>query len=189
MQRVRALFAPVAVIGVAHVVGGVAALAAPKAAQVSGLAGVTMLGAPAKVVGFVLVMVGIMAIMSRFYIMTRDMMQALAAPQQLLLMVQFVGVIIAIADGQYPDGYRPTDEWWSSMWFILADQAPLIAMCVSHTVEIAFGGIVNAERAFYQGELRYAQEKLEACTRRLSAQDEAQFWEEFTKTIARRENE
>jgi hypothetical protein len=65
MQRLRSLFAPVAVIGMAHVAGGVAALFAPGAAHVSGLAGLTMLGLWPGFTAFLLIIVGLMAICSR----------------------------------------------------------------------------------------------------------------------------
>jgi hypothetical protein len=179
MQRVRSFFAPVGVIGLAHVVGGVAALVAPQAAQVSGLAGMTMMGSPAPFTSFILVTVGAMAVGSRFCPANQDATRALVAPQQLLLTVQLAGVIVAIYQGAYPDGYRPTDEWWSSMWFILADQSPLIAMCMAHTIEVAVGGLVNEEREFYQKELKDVQEALETCNRCWSMQKEFAFWREL----------
>jgi hypothetical protein len=110
---------------------------------------------------------------------SREWSNALVAPQQLVLMIQLGGVLIAVYQGAYPDGYRPADDWWGSMWFILADQAPLIAMCLSHTIELAFGGLVNAEREYYQRELKETQKALDSCNRCWQMQREAKFWEDI----------
>lgn len=181
MQRIRAFFAPVGVIAIGHIAGGTAALIAPQAAQVSGLAGMTMLGSPPEFTAFILLITGIMAVASRFYLYDRDVATALVIPQQLLLMVQLGGVLVAIYNGQYPDGYQPAPDWWTSMWFMLADQSPLIAMCLSHTIEIALGGLLDDERAFYQSELRHAQEALERCARRWDMQSEEKFWHDMAR--------
>lgn len=181
MQRARAFFAPVAVIGLAHVVGGIAALVAPGAAHVSGLAGAVMLGSQSEFTGFMLIIVGTMAILSRLCPGEPDTVTALVIPQQLVLMIQLGGVIAVTYNGAYADGYRPAPDYWGSVWFILADQAPLIAMCFSHTFELAFGGLVNEEREFYQNELKYAQEKLARCQRCWDMQNETAFWEEMSR--------
>jgi hypothetical protein len=175
----RAFFAPVGVIGLAHVVGGVSALAEPKAANVSGLAGMTDLGAEPVFTAFILIIVGVMAVVSRFCLSNRDATWALVAPQQILLMVQFGGIVVALSHGAYPDGYKPTDDWWGSFWFILADQSPLVAMCLAHTIEIALGGIPNEERAYYQDELRETQLALDRCNRCWALQSQSKFWEDI----------
>lgn len=179
MWRVRALFAPVSVIGMAHVVGGVAALAAPEAAQVSGLSGVTMLSASPEVTGIMLVAVGGAAIASLFYPTRPDIRTALAVPQQIVLMVQLVGIIMAMINGAYPDGYRPSEDALAAAWFILADQSPLIAMCLSHTIEMAFGGLVNVERERYREEVSYLKEQLSYCNKCWTMQKESKFWNEI----------
>lgn len=179
MQRLRSFFAPVGVISVSHIVGGTAALIAPKAANVSGLAGMTVLGSPPEFTGFILIITGLMAIYSRVYPDDKDVVNALVAPQQAVLMVQFAGVIVAVYHGEYPDGYNPSPDWWTSMWFILADQSPLLAMCLSHTTEVALGGLVNEEREFYQAELKFAQEQLSRCNRCWQMQSEREFWEDI----------
>jgi hypothetical protein len=179
MQRLRSLFAPVAVIGMAHVVGGVAALFAAGAAHVSGLAGLTMLGLWPGFTALLLIIVGLMAICSRMCPHSREWVNTLVAPQQLVLMIQLGGVMIAVYHGAYPDGYKPADDWWGSMWFILADQSPLIAMCLSHTIELALGGLVDAEREYYQRELKETQRALDSCNRCWQMQREAKFWDDL----------
>jgi two-component sensor histidine kinase len=60
----------------------------------------------------------------------------LIAPQQILLLIQFIGVSIAAWHGAYPDGYVPVPgNWQGSFWFILGDQAALLVLCLSHTFE------------------------------------------------------
>jgi two-component sensor histidine kinase len=60
----------------------------------------------------------------------------LIAPQQIVLLIQLIGVSVAASNGAYPDGYVPVPgNWWASFWFILGDQAALVVLCLSHTFE------------------------------------------------------
>jgi len=83
-----------------------------------------------------LIVVGVMAVAARLLKMSEAMRVTLIAPQQILLLVQFVGVGIAAWHGAYPDGYVPVPgNWQASFWFILGDQAALLVLCLSHTLE------------------------------------------------------
>jgi hypothetical protein len=56
---------------------------------------------------------------------------ALIAPQQILLLIQFISVSVAAWHGAYPDGYVPVPgDWQASFWFILGDQAALLVLCL-----------------------------------------------------------
>jgi hypothetical protein len=132
----RGLFAPVAVIGLIHVIGGIAVLLAPQAAFVSQLSGPMMLLPHPIAIAMGLILVGVMAITARLMRMSERMRVALIAPQQIVLLIQLIGVIGAAWNGAYPDGYVPVPgDWWASFWFIIGDQAALVVLCLSHTFE------------------------------------------------------
>jgi two-component sensor histidine kinase len=132
----RGLFAPVALIGLIHVIGGMAVLVAPQAAYVSQLSGPMMVLPHPIAIAIGLILVGVMAIAARLMRMSERMRAALIAPQQIVLLIQLIGVSIAAWNGAYPDGYVPVPgHWWASFWFILGDQAALVVLCLSHTFE------------------------------------------------------
>jgi two-component sensor histidine kinase len=132
----RGLFAPVALIGLIHIIGGTAVLFAPQAAYVSQLSGPMMLLAQPIAIAVGLIVVGFMAVAARLLKMSEQMRVALITPQQILLLIQFVGVSVAAWHGAYPDGYVPVPgNWQASFWFILGDQAALLVLCLSHTFE------------------------------------------------------
>jgi two-component sensor histidine kinase len=77
-----------------------------------------------------------MAIAARLMKMSEQMRVALVAPQQIVLLIQFIGISVAAWNGAYPDGYVPVPgNWQASFWFILGDQAALLVLCLSHTFE------------------------------------------------------
>jgi two-component sensor histidine kinase len=132
----RGLFAPVALIGLIHIIGGTAVLFAPQAAYVSQLSGPMMLLPQPIAIAVGLIVVGVMALAARLLKMSEQMRVALIAPQQILLLIQFIGVSAAAWHGAYPDGYVPVPgNWRASFWFILGDQAALLVLCLSHTFE------------------------------------------------------
>jgi two-component sensor histidine kinase len=132
----RGLFAPVALIGLIHIIGGTAVLFAPQAAYVSQLSGPMMLLPEPIAIAIGLIVVGVMAIAARLLKISEQMRVALIAPQQILLTIQFIGVGVAAWHGAYPDGYVPVPgNWQASFWFILGDQAALLVLCLSHTFE------------------------------------------------------
>jgi two-component sensor histidine kinase len=132
----RGLFAPVALIGLIHIIGGTAVLFAPHAAYVSQLSGPMMLLRQPIAIAVGLIVVGVMAVAARLLKMSEQTRVALIAPQQILLLIQFMGVIVAAWHGAYPDGYIPVPgNWQASFWFIIGDQAALLVLCLSHTFE------------------------------------------------------
>jgi two-component sensor histidine kinase len=132
----RGLFAPVALIGLIHIIGGVAVLVAPHAAYVSQLSGPMLLLPHPIAVAIGLILIGVMAVTARVMRMSEWTRVALIAPQQIVLLIQLVGVSVAAWNGAYPDGYVPVPgNWWASFWFILGDQAALVVLCLSHTFE------------------------------------------------------
>jgi two-component sensor histidine kinase len=132
----RGLFAPVALIGLIHIIGGVAVLVAPQAAYVSQLSGLMMLLPHPIAIAIGLVLVGFMAVAARLMRMSERTRVALIAPQQIVLLIQLMGVSVAAWNGAYPDGYVPVPgNRWASFWFILGDQAALAVLCLSHTFE------------------------------------------------------
>jgi two-component sensor histidine kinase len=132
----RGLFAPVALIGLIHIIGGTAVLFAPQAAYVSQLSGPMMLLPRSIAIAVGLIVIGLMAVAARLLKMSEQMRVALIAPQQILLLIQFVGVSVAAWQGAYPDGYVPVPgNWRASFWFILGDQAALLVLCLSPTFE------------------------------------------------------
>ena len=132
----RGLFAPVALIGLIHIIGGVAVLVAPQAAYVSQLSGPMMVLPYPIVIAVGLILVGAMAVAARLLKMSERTRVVLIAPQQIVLLIQLMGVGLAAWNGAYPDGYIPVPgNWWASFWFILGDQAALVVLCLSHTFE------------------------------------------------------
>ena len=132
----RGLFAPVALIGLIHIIGGIAVLLAPQAAYVSQLSGPMMLLPHPIAIAAGLIVVGVMAISARLVKMSERTRVALIAPQQIVLLIQLIGIGVAAWKGAYPDGYVPVPgNWWASFWFILGDQAALLVLCLSHTFE------------------------------------------------------
>jgi len=132
----RGLFAPVAVIGLIHIIGGIAVLVAPQAAYVSQLSGPMMLLPDPIAIAIGLILVGVLAVTARLIRVAERTRVALIAPQQVVLLIQLIGVGVAARNGAYPDGYIPVPgNWWASFWFILGDQAALIVLCLSHTFE------------------------------------------------------
>jgi two-component sensor histidine kinase len=132
----RGLFAPVALIGLIHIIGGIAVLVAPQAAYVSQLSGLMMVLPHPTAIAVGLIIVGVMAVTARLTTMAERTRAALIAPQQIVLVIQLMGVGVAAWKGAYPDGYVPVPgNWWASFWFILGDQAALVVLCLSHTFE------------------------------------------------------
>ena len=83
----RGLFAPVALIGLIHIIGGIAVLLAPQAAYVSQLSGPMMLLPHPIAIAAGLIVVGVMAISARLVKMSERTRVALIAPQQIVLLI------------------------------------------------------------------------------------------------------
>ena len=99
----RGLFAPVALIGLIHIIGGIAVLLAPQAAYVSQLSGPMMVLPHPIAIAAALIVVGVMAISARLVKMSERTRVALIAPQQIVLLIQLIGIGVAAWKGAYPD--------------------------------------------------------------------------------------
>jgi hypothetical protein len=141
----RLAFAPVTLIGLIHIVSGIAVLVAPQTAKVSGLAGLSQL--PPSWMGIILIGVGVAAIIGRIGLVSDNVAIGLIIPQQLVLMVQLVGIWYALRTGHYPDGYAPSEDWNTAFWFILGDQSAWLFLCVSHLLDMVLTPLMNATMA------------------------------------------
>jgi hypothetical protein len=103
----QAMFAPVGVIGVIHIIGGLAALFAPGSTLVAGMSGLTLTGASATQIAVTLIIVGFMALTARLSAIPNELRLFMITSQQLVLLVQAVGVLVVLFKGVYPDGYQP----------------------------------------------------------------------------------
>lgn len=63
--------------------------------------------------------------------MGKMLIVSLLMPQQVLLVMHLISIIMAIMLGHYPDGYVPK----SGGWFISVDQIWLTSIVVWHTIE------------------------------------------------------
>ena len=175
----QVMFAPICVIGVIHIIGGLAALFAPGAALVTGLSGLTMTGAGSAQIAVTLIVVGFLAITARLSALPNDLRLFMITPQQVVLFVQAVGVLVALFNGCYPDGYQPAPTLAASRWFILGDQAPLLVLCLSHAADMVFARRIAVTRV--QLEEALAEQQLLRNEIELNHSKEA--WLNFTRDI------
>ena len=117
-------------VGLAHILSGVAVLIDPAALNVTALSGLHQISEwfdlGHRWAAWLLLAAGSTAILGAvkwhhwiFFI-----------PQQLLLLLMIGTITIAITTGQYPDGYIPTGRGW----FIEADQAWAWILGISHSI-------------------------------------------------------
>jgi hypothetical protein len=180
----RCVTAPIALIGIVHVAGGVAIAIVPEAEKVSALSGPMMMGFPPWVMAVILIGVGIAAIYSQMPWLKNET----RILTQFLLLVQFVGIVDALLRAAYPDGYIPVPgDAWASRWFIFADQAALIAFCLSHTFEVIAAKVLRipTRREF---ELRLLEKmeldrELAAVKKQLTLYKDTTFWMGLTKDL------
>ena len=156
----RVAFAPVTLIGLIHIVNGISVVADANSAKVSGLSGLYYIGITDGPLGILLLVIGAMAVTARVHPgLSRIQQHVLIAPQQTVLTIQLAGVAFSLWNGAYPDGYVPVPgNWWASFWFILSDQAALIFLCLSHTLDVALAPAINRLVLSYQKDLAYAKE-------------------------------
>jgi hypothetical protein len=174
----RVLLAPIALIGLIHVAGGAAVLLAPQAAYVSQLSGLVLLfGLRPLLIAIGLIVVGALAIAAELLFLPPKTRVAFVAPQQLVLLIQALGVGIAAWQGAYPDGYVPVPgDWWASFWFIVGDQAALLLLCLSHTLELFFAGPLSRTHIRYEARLAAEREARLAAQAALETYQETEFW-------------
>jgi hypothetical protein len=133
-------------VGVAHVISGIAVLVNPDSLSVTPLSALhwaTQAGGYSHVgAGTFLILAGLLAIVAASHGMmwaSRAIVAAMFAPQELLLLLQIYAICTALATGVYPDGYKPT----GGAWFILTDQIWAWVLAVSHSLWLAaylYGG-------------------------------------------------
>lgn len=126
------------IIGIAHVVCGIAVIWAPTALYSTPLAFLTTLTGHTVYIGPGLIAVGLFAILGGSKYPGAKWQLIFISPQQLVLALQILSISIALVTGVYPDGYRPS----GGAWFIIADQIWAWLFAVIHTVEV-FGLAVS----------------------------------------------
>jgi hypothetical protein len=101
----------------------------------------------------------------------------LIAPQQIVLLIQALGVIVAAIAGAYPDGYVPVPgSRWASFWFIIGDQAALLLLCLSHSIELFIVGPLNRAYARHEARLQAEKEARRQAEEELEKYKETEFW-------------
>jgi hypothetical protein len=122
-------------VGMAHIICGIAVVFTPGALQVTPLVGLYDIliwaGYAPKLGAFILILVGLMAVYAanaKF-----AMRVTLLIPQQLLLFMQIWSISTVLVTGVYPDGYMPT----GGSWFILTDQIWPWLLTASHSAWLA----------------------------------------------------
>lgn len=134
-------------VGLAHMICGIAVIAHPSALNVTPLAALVsiskILGSTGGgLVGAVMFMAGVMAVIGGNLKLAfhRPAHVALFFPQQALLLLQIYSITVALITGVYPDGYTPQ----GGAFFILSDQIWAFILACTHSVWLAamlyFGG-------------------------------------------------
>jgi hypothetical protein len=132
-------------VGVAHVISGIAVLVNAESLNVTALSALhwaTEAGGYSHVgAGTFLIMAGMLAIVASSHGMwaSRPVIIAMFAPQEILLLLQIYAICAALITGVYPDGYKPV----GGAWFILTDQIWAWVLAVSHSLWLAaylYGG-------------------------------------------------
>jgi hypothetical protein len=123
------------IVGLAHIVCGIAAIYQPGTLVVTQLNGlsdmVAYLGYQSAVGGYILLFVGALAI---YAMRTQFALKVtLLLPQQFLLCLQMWSISVVLATGVYPDGHIPL----GGPWFILTDQIWAWLLTCSHSVFLA----------------------------------------------------
>jgi hypothetical protein len=172
----RCVVAPIGLIGIIHVLCGMAMLFVPEAGYITGVYGFGIMDSFSK--GILLIIVGFLAIVARTGLVAREHERACIIPQQLVLVWQLYGIVFATWGGVYPNGHEPVaGSYWASVIFILSDQMPWIMLCLSHTVELVFADCLLARvRNYYEARLAQEHADLMAAEKQLATYNETQFW-------------
>jgi hypothetical protein len=113
-------------VGIAHIICGIAVLVDPVALNVTPLAALASMDNP-LLAGVMLIVVGILAVLACNMAFAMNVLMLL--PQQALLILQIWSISTVLITGQYPDGYLPS----GGSWFILTDQIWPWLLTVSHS--------------------------------------------------------
>jgi hypothetical protein len=137
-----------------------------------------------------LIMVGALAITARMLPMKEWVSVTLIAPQQLVLLVQLFGIIVALRRGAYPDGYIPVPgDWQASFWFILADQAAWILLCLSHALDMLFSNALRLTQSQYEARLEQEHNALLEAERKIAVYEEGPKWSNLVNDMKLRDRE
>lgn len=140
-------------VGLAHIISGIAIIVSPYSVNVTPLASLDIvassLGYGSGFVGMTLVGAGFMAVIggNLDLALPRWVHAALFIPQEILLLLQLGSISVALVQGTYPDGYVPQ----GGPWFILTDQIWAWVLAVSHSIWLAayiWGGPTRGDRRF-----------------------------------------
>jgi hypothetical protein len=185
LRTYRVLFAPIALIGLIHIVGGAAVLFAREAAFVSQLSGLMLLLGPRPIpIALGLILVGVLAVAAELLVLSPKTRVLMVAPQQIVLLIQALGISVAAWHGAYPDGYVPVSgDWWASFWFIIGDQAAVLLLCLSHTFELLFAGKIDRLQSLDAARLAVEHEALRAAEAALEKYHETEFWMRFGREM------
>jgi hypothetical protein len=122
-------------VGIAHLVSGLAILVAPDVLWAIPLASLARfadyIGYPSGGPAAALIGAGLMAIIgANLRCAPRIAHGLLFFPQQVLLLLQIWAITVALIEGHFPDGYIPL----GGAWFILTDQIWAWLLAVTHSI-------------------------------------------------------
>jgi hypothetical protein len=127
-------------VGLAHIISGIAVMADTAALNVTPLASLHSLAEwlgydKGGFVGATLLLAGLMAVVGgNLKAATPKIVHGvLFLPQQTLLMLQIWTITVALVEGRYPDGYIPL----GGAWFIVTDQIWAFVLATSHSIWLA----------------------------------------------------
>lgn len=187
MINIRDIFSPVMFVAVVHITLGVIIFYIPDAINITALAALKSIHFPllggkltTNEISGGLIIIGLAAFAGKLFFLTQTLQIILVAPQQLLLSVQFFGIIMAIRNGVYPDGYIPAKTYQGSVGFILADQCPILGMCLAHTVHVMFIHVFNLKE-YYENKLLECKRELADLYRTISMYQDSKFWVELSR--------
>jgi hypothetical protein len=122
-------------VGIAHLVSGIAILVAPDVLWAIPLASLAhfadYISYPSGFPAAALIVAGLMAIIgANLRCAPRFAHGFLFLPQQVLLLLQVWAITVALIEGHFPDGYIPL----GGAWFILTDQIWAWLLAVTHSI-------------------------------------------------------
>jgi hypothetical protein len=124
------------VVGIAHLISGIAVLVTPEVLRVTPLASLAHFAdymgyTKGGFVAAALIGAGLMAVIgAQLRCAPRIAHGILFLPQQVLLLLQIWTITVALIEGHFPDGYIPL----GGAWFILTDQIWAWLLAVTHSI-------------------------------------------------------
>jgi hypothetical protein len=117
-------------VAVGHMVSGVIAFIEPETIKVTPLAYLTKIASTDVAAGF-LIFASVLVVFAFWYNLKLWITLLMLLPQQFLLAMSFISIVLAVTLGHYPDGYTPK----GAGLFITNDQIWMSLFCIAHTVE------------------------------------------------------